>query len=65
MAFLTGYDGEPEERRAEDGTRILCLGVNNGLVKTLHDDMRPPGRTVDKALIERVWRRGSEGEPAD
>ena len=65
IAFLTGFDGEPEEHRATDGTPILCLDINNGLVKALHDDMRRPGKTIDKALIERVWKRGSEREPAN
>lgn len=65
LAFLSGFDRDPEEHRAEDGTPVLCVDVNNGFVKSLHDDMRRDGRTVDKALFKRVWEMGAETGLAD
>ena len=38
LAFLSGFDRDPEECQARDGTPVLCVDVNNGLVKLLHDD---------------------------
>ena len=65
LAFLSGFDRDPEECQARDGTPVLCVDVNNGLVKLLHDDMRRDGQTVDKALVRQVWELGAETGPAD
>lgn len=65
LAFLSGFDRDPEECLADDGTPVLCVDVNNGLVKLLHDDMRQDGRTVDNALVKRVWELGAETGSAD
>ena len=59
------FDGDPRECQADDGTPVLCVDVNNGLVKLLHDDMRRDGPTVDKALVNQVWGLGAETGPAD
>ena len=63
LAFLTGFDGDVHEHTAKDGTSILCVNVSerssNGLTLALHEDMRRPGRTVDKALVSRIWKLGA------
>ena len=66
LAFLTGFDGDVHEHTAKDGTSILCVNVSerssNGLTLALHEDMRRPGRTVDKALVSRIWKLGAGAE---